>query len=286
MAFIMSEIKKIRNNSTENTWELGPFVAAPEEIIECLFLDVQALKTNIDQYNQFIADVSAENVTILDGENIEYSPGPGLDFFFYGTKEVQVANERIEVRTANCVKGRRLHARYISFTTASDQTFDNTGINNQDFGDVTYKMYKWVEGSRVETTTDAEAEETWIIFAPPFSYEICGGDVDVPAELPVDQPEDLDLWELHVAGNMTLEIATGGAVARTDLIANPRAKFKKGKNVGVDSTLNPAEMPYNDPAQNYPLTGGLPYPTNEIVLVVKHPAGKQGEFQLHLQLYK
>jgi len=195
--------------------------------------------------------------------------------------EATVLN-RIEARTVNCISGRKLHARYISFKTADDQNFDNTGINNQDFGDVTYKMYKWVNDSRVLTTTESEAEETWIIFQPAFSFEISGGDVDVPATLSGTE----DLWELHVAGNMTLDIATSGAVPRIDLIANPRCKFKKGQNVGVDSSLNPAEMPYNDPSASYPLTGGLPYPTNEIVLVIKHPAGAQAEFQLHLQLYK
>jgi hypothetical protein len=200
-------------------------------------------------------------------------------------KEVLIQN-RIEARTVNCVSGRKLHARYVSFTTADQDNFDNTGVNNQDFGDVDYKMYKWVEGVRTLTTTNSEAEETWIIFQPSFSFEISGGDVDVPSELPVDQSSDLNLWELHVVGNISLEIGTSGAIPRTDLIANPRAKFKVGQNVGVDSSINPAEMPYNDPALSYPLTGGYPFPTNEIVLVVKHPAGKQAEFQLHLQLYK
>ena len=279
-------IIKIKNNTESLITLCGVNIAAQEEYQ--IQDEAERLKFATDSITLSYMNPESYDpakIVINDGSS-DLSFEEALVWLIGNHFDVNIKDERIETRTVNCQKGRKLHARYISFITASNQTFDNTGINNQDFGDVTYKMYKWVEGSRVETTTDSEAEETWIIFVPPFSYEICGGDVDVPEDLPVDQQADLDLWELHVAANMTLDIVTSGTVPRTDLIANPRAKFKKGKNVGVDSTLNPAEMPYNDPAQSYPLTGGLPYPTNEICLVVKHPAGKQAEFRLHLQLYK
>jgi len=176
--------------------------------------------------------------------------------------------EAPKVRITTCKIGRKLHDRYISLTTASQDTFDNTNYNYEDYGDVTYKMYKWVNEERVLTTIDLEAEETWIEFMPSWNYEISSGSIDLPAILPGDND---NLWELHVIAAPDVAVENGGSI---ELIANPRIKFKKGKTITVDSSMHPAEMLYSI------------YNTNKILFILTHPAGQQAEFQINLKLYK
>jgi hypothetical protein len=174
--------------------------------------------------------------------------------------------DRVEARTVNCKLGRKLHNRYITFTTSDQDNYDNTNWKDEDFGDLTYIM-KDVNGDT--TTVEADCKETWLDWEPSFDYEIFGGGIFVPAEL--DGSND-DAWEVHVVAVPDIPTAYGGSI---DFIANPRIKWVKGTWLTVCSANNPAELLYD-----------ATYHTNKIRFVVKHPVGAQTEFQLNLGLYK
>jgi hypothetical protein len=84
------------------------------------------------------------------------------------------------IRNTTCKAGRRLHLRFISFTTADQNNMDNTDWAEQDFGDLTYIM-KDLAGNT--TTVNADAKETWLALEPMFNYEIIGGRLFIPAIL-------------------------------------------------------------------------------------------------------
>lgn len=177
-----------------------------------------------------------------------------------------IREQRIEARTVNCVSGRRLHDRFITIQTATQDSYDNTDWQENDYGDLTYIM-KDVNGAT--TTVNANAKETWIDFEPEYDYEIAGGAVFVPDTL---DGNDDNAWEIHVVGVPDLPAAYGGNV---HLIANPRVKWVKGSWLATCSVNNPANL-------NYDAT----YHTNKIRFVFKHPVGAATEFQLRLNIYK
>lgn len=178
-------------------------------------------------------------------------------------------HEATKVRITTCKVGRKLHDRYISFTTADQNCFDNTDFNNDSYGDITYKMYKWVNDERVLTTNNLEADETWIEFEPAWDYEISRGAIDIPSTL---AGLNDNAWEIHVIAVPDIAKQYGGTI---ELIANPRLKFRKGKTVQTDSSMHPAEMLYN-----------ATYHTNKIRFIIMHPQAAQSEFQINLKLYK
>jgi len=175
-------------------------------------------------------------------------------------------SEAPQVRITTCQYPRKMHDRYITFTTSDQDNYDNTDWQEQDYGDVTYIM-KDVNGNT--TTNNSLAKETWIDWEPTFDYEILGGTFFVPNTLSGDND---DAWEIHVIGAPDLSAQYGGSL---HLIANPRIKWLKGQNFGIDSSMNPAML-------NYDAT----YHTNKIRAIIKHPVGAQTEFQLNLKVFK
>ena len=169
-------------------------------------------------------------------------------------------------RMTTCRIGRRSNYRYISFTTAKDQQFDNTDYKEQDFGDVTYTM---LDSSGLPTTDNALARETHISFMPTYDFEVSGGLIDIPTDL---GSVDLDLWELHVVGAPKIPQAYGGEFP---FFANSRLKFNRGMRVGMDESLNPAEVSGE----------ASPY-AREILIVIKHPLGAQREFQIMIKVFR
>lgn len=184
-------------------------------------------------------------------------------------KAIANTQEAPKVRITTCKLGRKLHSRYVSFTTSDQDNFDNTDWNEEDYGDIVYKMYKWVNDERVLTTTGTEAEETWIDFEPEWSYEICSGSVTIPDSL---TGEEQNLWELHVIAVPDVPEIYGGSV---NFIANPKLKFNTGETIGIDSSMHPAELLHSDT-----------YHTNKLRFIFKHPAGAQSEFQIQFKLYR
>lgn len=170
------------------------------------------------------------------------------------------------MRIVTCQFGRRTNYRYISFTTAHDQYFDNTDYLERDFGDVTYTL-KDANGNT--TTNNSLAIETHISFLPTYDFEISGGVIDIPVDLGTS---DLDLWELHVVAAPRIPAAHGG---QFPFFANNRLKFNRGMRIGMDESLNPAEM-----------SGAASIYAREILIIIKHPIGTQREFQIMLKLFR
>jgi hypothetical protein len=191
---------------------------------------------------------------------------PDCDDFEDNYKALCNKSVAVKTRITTCEEGRRLHDRYITFTTADQDNYDNTDWREADYGDVTYIM-KDVNGDT--TTTNADAKETWIDWFPPFSYEIVGGSIFVPDTLAGGND---NAWEVHVIAAPDLDAQYGGDI---HLIANPRIKWLKGSHFGIDASTNPATTTY-DPT----------YYSSKIRLVVKHPVGAQSEFQFNLKVFK
>jgi len=173
--------------------------------------------------------------------------------------------EAAEVRIRTCAYGRKQHSRYISFTTASQNTYTNNNALGVDWGDVTYIM---LDATNAITTTNANAVQTWIDWMPNYSYEVRGGQVFVPTTL----TGDVDAWELHVIGAPDIPSSYGGNVP---FVSNPHLKWCLGGVVDEDCSLDPATVTY------YP---GMP--ANKIRFIIKHPAGEQVGFQIRLQIFK
>lgn len=173
--------------------------------------------------------------------------------------------EDSRTRITTCRQGRKLHSRFITFKTSSQDDFDNTDWQDIDYGDVTYLM----KNSDKETTLNPEeCKETHIIFEPTYHYEIAAGKLFVPTTLSGDE----DAWEVHVVGVPDIPQNLGGTI---HLIANPRIKWIKGSWLEIDSSMNPSSMQYS------PI-----YHSNKILTVVKHPIAAQIEFQINYVLYK
>jgi hypothetical protein len=175
-------------------------------------------------------------------------------------------NEAQEVRITTNRFGRRLHRRYISFTTASQGTFCNHNYLLQDQGDVTYKM---LDENGQPTTVNADAETTMIDFEPSWCYEIASGAIYVPDTL---AGSDDDYWEFHAVGVPDVPESMGGCIA---FIQNPHLRWSKGNSLMVDSTLNPANMRHSST-----------YHTNKIRFIVHHPKGAQSDFQVVLGMFR
>jgi len=174
--------------------------------------------------------------------------------------------EAIKTRISNCKIGRKLHDRYITFTTSSQDSYDNTDYKEDDYGDVTYIM-KDVDGNT--TTDESLCKETWIDWEPSFDYETTGGAIFIPDSL---SGNDDNAWEIHVVCAPDVPEANGGCI---QFIANPRIKWVKGSWLRVDASLNPAEV-LCDPT----------YHSHKIRFIVKHPVSASTEFQINLRLYK
>lgn len=177
--------------------------------------------------------------------------------------------EAFLTRITTCRVGNTLHERYISFTTSSQDSYDNTDYNNVNIGDIVYTMKKWVSGSPVTTTVNSECEETWIDWEPSYDIEIMGGLLDVPTEL---SGSNDNAWEVHIVAAPDVPVAYGGCI---QLVTNPRLKWSKGRQIGVDAALNPKVIKY-DPV----------YHSGKIRTILKHPAGAQTEFQLNFKVFR
>lgn len=174
--------------------------------------------------------------------------------------------EALKTRISNCKIGRKLHDRYITFTTSSQDSYDNTDYKEDDYGDVTYIM-KDADGN---TTTDGSlCKETWIDWEPNFDYEITGGAIFIPDTLDGDND---NAWEIHVLCAPDILEANGGCI---QFIANPRIKWVKGDWLRVDASLNPAEV-----------IEDTTYHSHKIRFIVKHPVAASTEFQINLRVYK
>lgn len=174
--------------------------------------------------------------------------------------------EADRVRITTCRIGRKLSSRYISFSTASPTSMDNTDSAGVDFGDVTYTMRK---GDGTVTTNTAEAEQTVIDFHPTFNFEIAGGIIFMPSAL---SGSNDDAWEMHVIGAPDISAAYGGSIP---FIANNRIKWIKGSRLDLDANLNPAEV-----------SGDVTALARKIRFIFLHPAGAQSEFQINIRIYK
>lgn len=160
--------------------------------------------------------------------------------------------------------GRRLHDRYVSFKTCDPTSINNNDYLGNDYGDVAYLMK---DVDKIVTENPLLAEETWLIFEPPFDYEIAVGKIKVPSTLPGDE----DYWEIHAVAAPDISEQLGGTV---HLIANSHIKWDKGSEVGTE-VLSPAPMEYSET-----------YHSNKIVVIVMHPAGATAEFRLNLKMFK
>ena len=197
--------------------------------------------------------------------NLQKSSTEGQEF--ESTYKAQANQPRFDrVRITTCQAGRRSNYRYISFTTARDQQFDNTDFKERDFGDVTYSM---LDAAGLPTTDNSLARETHISFQPTYDYEVSGGMIDIPADL---GSTDLDLWELHVVAAPKIPAAYGGEFP---FFANSRLKFNRGMRIGMDESLNPAEI-----------SGAASPYAREILIVIKHPLGAQREFQVMIKIFR
>lgn len=179
-------------------------------------------------------------------------------------------NEALRIRVTTCKLGRAMHQRYITFSSATPGSVDNTNYLEQDYGDVTYTMKKRTLTNGVytwETTTNAnECNETWVDWEPTFDYEIFKGELDIGKTVAGND------WECHVIAVPDVPAAYGGSI---QLVANPRIKWKAGASIGIDASLNPKEMKYSATLH-----------TNKIRTIIKHPSGASAEFQLCLSVFK
>jgi len=171
-------------------------------------------------------------------------------------------------RPTVCKSGRKMHNRYISFTTSIQDSFDNTDYLDVTYGDVVYKMIKIVEGVRSVTTDPAECKETWLDFEPSWDYEIGGGNFSIPPTLSGDSD---DSWEIHVVAVPDLSKALGGSI---EFVANPRLKWLKGRELEMNAS-QATELKYS-----------ATYHSNKLRFIVKHPVGVCSQFQVALTLYK
>jgi hypothetical protein len=193
----------------------------------------------------------------------------GVDFET-NYKSYANVNQASRTRITTCKIGRAIHMRYISFTTADQDNYDNTDHKERNFGDATYIMKNRheVNGSLVwDTVTDpALCNETWIDFEPPYVYEISGGYVDIPPTITENT------WEIHVVSVPDIPEQFGGSFI---LLANPKLKWSAGKTIGIDASLNPKEM-----------TPHATLHTNKLRVIIKHPYNTKEEFQICYQLFK
>ena len=173
--------------------------------------------------------------------------------------------EASKVRITNCKVGRKLHDRYVTFTTADDQNFDNTDENQQSYGDFTYWM-RDVNGD--PTTVNGDAVQTVMDFHPRWNYEISGGYLFIPAGLPTPK----SAWELHILGAPDIPAEYGGSLI---FVANPRISFREGDFFFLDSSLNPAEV-----------NGDVSALARKIRWILSHPQGAQAEFQLNMKVFR
>lgn len=185
----------------------------------------------------------------------------------FETSYIPLANpaEAEQTRIVNCQIGRKLHDRYVTFTTADDQNFDNTDENQVSYGDVTY----WLRDANGDlTTVNGEAVQTIMDFMPTWDYEVSGGYLFIPAVLPTP----VSAWELHIIGAPDIPAEYGGSLP---FVANPRISFRAGDYFFLDSSLNPANV-----------SGEVSPYARKIRWIISHPLGAQAEFQLNMKVFR
>jgi hypothetical protein len=197
--------------------------------------------------------------------NLQKSSTDGQEF--ESTYKAQANQPRFDrVRITTCQAGRKAHYRYIAFTTANQNAFNDDDEDGVSMGGVTYVMR---DSNGDVTTNNSLAVRTEIQFMPTFDYEISGGKLSVPGTL---AGNDENLWEAFVIGAPDIPKSMGGSVR---FLNNNRLKWSKGEHIMMDEQLNPAEI-----------SGAVSPVARKISVLITHPAGAQSEFQIMFKLYK
>ena len=172
--------------------------------------------------------------------------------------------EATQTRLSTCRFGRKLSSRYISFTTATPNGYNNNNYLGVDFGDVIYTM---ADVNQNVVTDYTLCTQTWIDWEPTYCYEIAGGSIFVPT-----LPADLDLWALYVIAAPDYPESYGGSLA---FISNPHLKWVQNQYIIEDESLNPCNVDY---VPGYHFT--------KVRWIIKHPIGAQVEFQINMRIFK
>jgi len=123
-------------------------------------------------------------------------------------------NEAPRVRTTTNKRGRRLHQRYVTFFTSSQDEYDNTDWEENSYGDLTYFMIGY-DGS---VTQDSDkCKETWIDWEPEYDYEISGGAIYVPNEL---ESRSLNITSITKSGSYAIVVSSGSHQLKVNSMLN------------------------------------------------------------------
>lgn len=197
--------------------------------------------------------------------NLQKTSDDGADFEA-NYKPLANAPRFDRTRITTCMAGRKAHYRYITFTTASQDSFNDDDEAGTPLGGTSYVMY---DASNQVTTVNADAVRTELVFHPDFDYEISGGKLCIPSSLSGNND---NAWEAFVIGAPQIPKEFGGSVR---FLNNNRLKWDKGGTIMMDEQLNPAEI-----------SGAVSPAARRISVIITHPAGAQSEFQIMFKLYK
>jgi len=99
--------------------------------------------------------------------------------------------------------GRKLHSRFITFMTSSQDNFDNTDWRENPYGDLSYIM---LDINGLPTADNSLCKETYIDWMPTYNYEVAGGSLYIPPTL---GSRTLSIQSITASGEYAVVTAAG-----------------------------------------------------------------------------
>lgn len=165
-------------------------------------------------------------------------------------------------RSAITTEGYHYQLLSIEVTTADKDGFYNKDYAGTDLGYVTHKIYDASDVEITDAANEGNAVRTEVWIRPPFSYEAIGG-LFSQATAP---STDIRLWVTGLPGIANIGFTTGGI----------NLKHSGTQPYRVTDGRAPKYLAYVSGVSD----------ANSFKLTLRHDAGVQHTFQLHLEIFK
>lgn len=248
---------RIKNNKVvEGTW-CGQTIQPNE------YYSIQRSELPRWQGNEsVIVDISSGDLIINDGDADFVDIAEAVNYLLQAEiREVDGSGRQV-VKTAAAQVGATYLANMCKITTGlsiSSLKWDGSA------GDYSVKFYN---ASDVEVSSgDVNCVTTIVTMEPTYDYEIISGKVHVAEK----STEDVELW---VLGGCTDLKHLPGTVAEMVRGIN----FKYVQSSVISDGRSSKYMSYS--------TAGIPYPTNKLQFIIKHPAGHQYSMLVAVEMFR
>lgn len=222
--------------------------------------------------SKVLADVASGDLIIAKKDNGSkdiVDVAEAINFLKDDLVEVDDDGRQI-IRAASTYRGWRYLARPVEFETSKLNSVYTSNWQETDRADYTIKYFD-DQGAELtagtQTELDSSCVKTVITISPTFDYDLIGGHIHQHTT----PTANIRMWV--VAG--AIQLGTAGT-----------KEFVGGLNMKYMGTDEQIETDGRASARMNVATTGIPVPTNEIQLIITHPAGHNHELMVVLEYFR